>query len=209
MSLATKDLSFTYTGGKSLFFPDIQCSTGENILILGASGSGKTSLLHLIAGILRPSKGSITINNETTSALSSRDMDAFRGRHIGMVFQQHFFLQGISVWENLVAAQRLPGCNSDEQHLDSLLHTLGIMDLRFYKPEQLSQGEQQRFSIARALANKPLLILADEPTASLDDQNCRIFVDLIGSTSQIIQTSWLIATHDQRLKEHFRRVYNI
>ncbi len=209
MPIATKDLSFTYPNGKTLVFPDIQCSAGENILILGASGSGKTSLLHLIAGILRPTKGSISINNVHTSLLHSREMDTFRGKHIGMVFQQHFFLQGMSVWENLAAAQRLPGYDFDKQHLERLLNTLGIMDLRYCKPEQLSQGEQQRFSIARALANKPLLVLADEPTSSLDDHNCRIFVELIRSALRELQTSWLIATHDQRLREHFGRIYNL
>lgn len=201
------NLSCRYPDGELLKFNDFQCGTGEKLLVLGASGSGKTSLLHLLSGILRPVSGTILINGNNISALSAKQMDAFRGKHIGMIFQQHYFFHGMGVMENLLAAQKLSGSKADRKYLDALMHNLGIFDLQYSRPEALSQGEQQRFSIARALANKPLLVLADEPTSSLDDGNCTKFVDLITTTISNDQTCWVIATHDNRLKEHFEHVY--
>lgn len=209
MTISTNDLIFSYSGGKSFVFPDLHCSKNENLLIHGTSGSGKTTLLHIIAGIIRPGKGSISINGTIVSGLTAKEMDAFRGKHIGMIFQQHYFFQGMDVFENLLAAQKLPGSKPDKQHLYALMHDLDIFNLKDSKPETLSQGEQQRFSIARALANKPLLVLADEPTSSLDDQNCLKFIEMMRSSVNNYETSWIIATHDNRLKEHFNHIYSL
>ena len=203
------NLRYHYPDGKTFIFNDLQCVAGEKVLVLGISGSGKTSLLHLIAGILRPASGCIRINNTEITTLSARKLDRFRGRHIGMIFQQHHFFHGMDVMENLVAAQKLSGSDLDKQHLANLMHDFGIFNLKNSKPEALSQGEQQRFSITRALVNKPLLVLADEPTSSLDDQNCMTFVDMIMKSTHNNQASWIIATHDNRLKEHFNHVYGL
>ncbi len=207
--VAVNNLRYHYPDGKTFIFNDLVCAAGEKMLVLGVSGSGKTSLLHLIAGILRPATGSIRINNTEITALSARTMDRFRGQNIGMIFQQHYFFHGMDVMENLVAAQKLSGSESDRQHLDNLMHEFGIFKLKNSKPTALSQGEQQRFSIARALANKPLLVLADEPTSSLDDRNCETFIDMIMKSTSSNKTGWVIASHDNRLKEHFDHVYGL
>ncbi len=209
MILSVKNLHFSYSGGKSFIFPDLYCSDNDNMLVHGASGSGKTTLLHIIAGIIRPGTGSISINGTIVSGLTAKEMDAFRGENIGMIFQQHYFFQGMNIFENLMAAQKLSGSKPDKQHLFTLMHDLDIFTLKDSRPETLSQGEQQRFSIARALANKPLLVLADEPTSSLDDQNCLKFIEMMKSSINNYKTSWIIATHDNRLKEHFNLVYSL
>ncbi|MFN2396315.1 MAG: ABC transporter ATP-binding protein, partial [Bacteroidales bacterium] len=182
---------------------------GQNLLVIGQSGNGKTTLLHLIAGILSPSKGEIWINSTSITDLKNAEKDVFRGNKVGMIFQKHFFMEGLSVMENLKAAQRLSGSKRDEKHLINLIGKLEISHLSGKKPFKLSQGEQQRFSIARALANKPALVLADEPTSSLDDKNCELFLELITLPLTNNPVSWIIATHDQRLKDHFSNVYTL
>ena len=118
-------------------------------------------------------------------------------------------MEGLSVYENLKAAQKLSGSSTDIFHLEQLMHQLGISQLSHKKPYKLSQGEQQRFSIARALANKPLYVLADEPTSSLDDRNCEKFIELIRLNLTEKPVSWIIATHDQRLKKYFSTIYEL
>ena len=207
--LRTKTLSYKYPAGKEFIFPDLEISTGENLLVMRQSGNGKTTLLHLISGILSPLKGEIWIDNTCITELKNTEKDIFRGQKTGMIFQKNFFMEGLSVLENLRAAQRLSGSRRDEKHIVHLMEKLGISELSGKKPYKLSQGEQQRFSIARALANKPALVLADEPTSSLDDKNCELFIELITLPLTKNQVSWIIATHDQRLKKHFTNVYTL
>ncbi len=207
--LITSSLSYKYPAGSEFNFPDLECAVGEKILVTGQSGNGKTTLLHLISGILSPSEGKIWIDNTCTTDLKNNEKDSFRGQKTGMIFQKHFFMESLSVLENLKAAQHLSGSRRDEEHLVHLMEKLGISNLSGKKPYKLSQGEQQRFSIARALANKPALVLADEPTSSLDDKNCELFLDLITLPLTKNPVSWVIATHDQRLKNHFTNVYTL
>jgi putative ABC transport system ATP-binding protein len=177
--LSTHSLQFQYPSGTPFTFPDLQCKSGENLLILGESGSGKTTLLHLLSGILTPQSGYTDVNGIKLNQLKDTERDAFRGKQMGMIFQKHFFMEGLSVFENLKAAQKLSGSAADISHVEQLMDQLGISHLSYKKPYKLSQGEQQRFSIARALANKPSYVLADEPTSSLDDRNCEKFIELI------------------------------
>ncbi len=207
--LSVKSLIYSYPSGRELRFNDFSCSQGENMLILGNSGSGKTSLLHLLSGILSPLSGGVMFDNTTLSNLSGSEKDRFRGKNIGMIFQKHFFIEGISVMENLKAACRLSGNRVNMEHLKLMLQMLGIDKLAQKKPEQLSEGEQQRFSIARAMANNPSWIFADEPTSSLDDDNCENFIRLMNLSLSDNPVSWLIATHDNRLKSHFTNIYNL
>lgn len=207
--LLTRSLTFQYPGREPFSFPDVQCAVGENLLILGESGSGKTTLLHLLAGILSSASGEIIFNNTSLSALNGRARDTFRGQNIGMVFQKHMFIEGLSVFENLVAAQHLSGVSPDKAYLDQLLARLGISTLSHKPAHQLSQGEQQRFSIARALASKPSWVLADEPTSSLDDRNCQNFTGLMELDLTGKPLSWVVATHDQRIRNYFTSVTNL
>jgi ABC-type lipoprotein export system ATPase subunit len=205
--LFVNNLTCRYTGEKTFTFQQINCPSGQNLLISGASGSGKTTLLHLIAGILKPLKGSVVFGDQDISGFTQRQADQFRGRNIGMIFQKNFFIQGLNVYENLIAAQRLSGNPINNSYLDELMANLSIASLRDKRPDTLSQGEQQRFSIARAMANKPSWIIADEPTSSLDDENCNRFMELIRLTAD--KASWIIATHDNRLKGHFSNIIHI
>lgn len=207
--LTIKSLIYRYPSGRELRFNDFSCSPGENMLILGNSGSGKTSLLHLLSGLLSPLSGGVMFDDTSLSELSGSETDRFRGKNIGMIFQKHFFIEGISVMENLKAACRLSGDKVNMDYLILMLQMLGIDQLAHKKPEQLSEGEQQRFSIARAMANNPSWIFADEPTSSLDDDNCENFISLMNLSLSEKPVSWLIATHDNRLKSHFTNIYNI
>jgi putative ABC transport system ATP-binding protein len=207
--IATDKLSFTYRGGVSFTFTDWRLNQGEQRLVSGTSGSGKTTLLHLLAGLLRPATGNITINDTTINRLTNADMDAFRGKNIGLIFQKHHFIGAINMRNNLKAAQTLPGLTPNTAHLNELMDTLEIGNLETKLPSQLSQGELQRFAVARALANKPSLLLADEPTSSLDDRNCDTFIRLITANASRYNTTLIIATHDARLKQNFSSIYSL
>ncbi len=205
--IATKDLSFKYKNGSRFAFPDWSINQGEQWLVTGVSGSGKTTLLHLFAGLLSPSSGSIIINNTAINKLSPAKMDAHRGQNIGLIFQKNYFIGAINMLNNLRASQTLSGLKPDLLHLQELMDILEIRGLEKKMPSQLSQGELQRFSVARALANKPAMLLADEPTSSLDDHNCDTFINLITENAWHYKTTLIIATHDARLKEHFSSIY--
>lgn len=207
--IVTDKLSFTYSGGVSFTFADWRLNQGEQRLVSGTSGSGKTTLLHLLAGLLRPATGNITINDTTINRLTNADMDAFRGKNIGLIFQKHHFIGAINMRNNLKAAQTLPGLTPNTAHLNELMDTLEIRNLETKLPSQLSQGELQRFAVARALANKPSLLLADEPTSSLDDRNCDTFIRLITANASRYNTTLIIATHDARLKQNFSSIYSL
>lgn len=199
-TLEFESVSFAYSGAELLNLPDIFCPVNSHLLILGASGSGKSTILHLIAGLLRPQSGTIRVNDSDLSALSDKAMDYFRGQHIGIVFQRPYFIASISVQENLLMTQHLAGLPQDKLRIKALLERLDLGHKLNSKPSDLSLGEQQRVTIARALVNRPKLILADEPTSSLDDENCLRVVDLLEEQATIEQASLIIVTHDTRIK---------
>jgi putative ABC transport system ATP-binding protein len=179
--LICKNLSFQYSESKKFDFPEIYCPNAETLLILGQSGKGKTTLLHLLALLLKPKTGTIEINNKAIEGFSTKDAAQFRAENIGIVYQRPHFVAALSVEENLL----LPNYLSKKTH-------------------QLSLGEQQRVSIARALMNNPTLVLADEPTSSLDDENCQKVVELLQDSIKNIGASLIVVTHDQRLKSIFK-----
>ncbi len=202
--IKTEKLNFLYPSSKEEFsFPDIQLDKGENLLLTGKSGSGKTTLLHLLSGILIPTGGFVVIDNVSTGVLKAHEMDKFRGKKIGLIFQENYFIESLSVINNLSYTSTLCGLRPDMVHIENLLRELDINGLSWKKPGQLSRGELQRFSIARALVNNPVVMLADEPTSSLDDDNCKRFVDLIKQVSVSYSLSLIVATHDRRLKTEF------
>ncbi len=197
--LTTKNLSYSY-GTQKIEFPDISIERGSQALVLGNSGKGKTTFLHLLGGLMKIQSGSIHINGKDMAKLSKKEMDQFRGDHIGIVFQSPHFIRSISMLENLRVAASLSKTKVEDAFINSLMEKLQVTTLASKLPEQLSQGEKQRFSIARALINKPLLILADEPTSALDDENCDKVFELLSEAAKAQNASLLIVTHDGRLK---------
>jgi len=197
--LTTKNLSYSY-GAQKIEFPDIALERGSQALVLGNSGKGKTTFLHLLGGLMKIQSGSIHIDGKEMGKLSKKEMDQFRGDHIGIVFQSPHFIRSISMLQNLKVAASLSGTKVDQSFNNSLMEKLQVTSLADKLPEQLSQGEKQRFSIARALINKPLLILADEPTSALDDENCDKVFELLSEAAKAQNASLLIVTHDGRLK---------
>lgn len=203
MMLQAQGLSYSYDSQNSFSLPDFHCRKGDRLLILGNSGSGKTTLLNLIGGLLRIQNGSITINGQDLKSLNNNQLDAYRGKNIGLIFQKSHFVQSLNVLDNLLLAQQLAGIPADKSRAMHLLKSLNIEDKYLKKPSALSIGEQQRASIARALINKPALVLADEPTSALDDHNCLEVIKLLEKAVAEESSTLLIVTHDQRLKDHF------
>lgn len=202
-SLITKGLTFSYSKLVRFDFPNIDCDPGNHCIIVGPSGCGKTTLLHLIAGLLKPDSGEVIVHGTDITGLHSGDADQFRGKNIGIIYQKPHFIQWLTAFENLQIARYLNNLEAENEEINQLLHSLNIQEKGKSKPSQMSQGELQRLSIARAVINKPALILADEPTSSLDDSNCEEALKLLKRQAEELQASLVIATHDKRLLDHF------
>jgi ABC-type lipoprotein export system ATPase subunit len=207
--ITTHNISFSYSKDKILELPDLSCKSSETLLITGNSGVGKTTYLHLLAGLLKPNSGEIFINDTQLNLLSSKSTDQFRGQNIGIVFQKSYFVASLSIKENIEMASWLATGNKNSQKVKTLFSTLDLLDYQHKLPSQLSIGQQQRASIARAVINNPKLILADEPTSSLDDNNAFVVANLLESLAKEYQASLVIVTHDSRLKNRFRNQINL
>lgn len=201
--ISTKNISFSYGQGTAFSFPDIATSRGESLLITGGSGKGKTTLLHLLGGLQRPQNGDIIIEDTNIVTLSEKQLDHFRGKNIGLVLQQSYFIASLNVLENVVLASWLATGKQAADKARQLLEQLDLKDHLHKLPSQLSIGQQQRVSIARALINEPKLLLADEPTSSLDDENAFKVADMLDHLAKQFGTALVIVTHDQRLKDRF------
>ncbi|WP_026710328.1 ABC transporter ATP-binding protein [Flavobacterium filum] len=207
--IQTESLSFSYNSNTVFSFPNIKNNVSEALLITGNSGKGKTTLLHLLGGLLRPKSGSISIQDTTISSLSEKELDHFRGKNIGLVLQQSHFVASLNVLENVVLASWLATGKKATDKAKSLLKQLDLENQMYKLPSNLSVGQQQRVSIARALINEPKLLLADEPTSSLDDENAFKVADLLAKLSKEYKASLIIVTHDQRLKNKFPNQLNL
>ena len=203
--LQSKSIVFNYDGANKFRFPDIQLQKGENLLVLGESGIGKTTLIQILAGLLHPKQGSVELNGTNFQDLSSKNLDLFRGKHIGMVFQRPHFVRNLSILDNLLLSLYLSKNKQDIKRATQLLDQIGLGNKLNSKPDQLSQGEQQRASIALAVVKNPDLILADEPTSSLDDTNCQKIANLLKEQAASTKAQLIIITHDQRLKTQFKK----
>lgn len=201
--ITTQKLVFSYGRDLQFQFPDIECQASEALLITGNSGKGKTTLLHLLGGLLQPQEGNVVINTVNIAALSPAVLDKFRGENIGLVLQQNHFVASLSVLENVVLASWLATGSKAIAKAKSLLQALDLENKMDKLPSQLSVGQQQRASIARALINEPKLLLADEPTSSLDDENALRVAQLLEKLSKEYRAALIIVTHDARLKELF------
>ena len=205
MMIDVRGLTFQYPSGPGFTFPDFACAPGEHLLVLGQSGKGKTTLLHLLAGMIRPRAGSIRIQNTDITQLDNRALDKFRGQHIGIIFQTAHFVDSISVLDNLMLSPFLSGKKVATSEAVKALERLNVGHKASDKPASLSVGEQQRCAIARAVFHKPSVILADEPTSALDDQNAEQVIDMLEEQARQTGSALIIVTHDKRLKDRFQK----
>lgn len=200
--IAWKNLQARYPSADAMTFPDVALSE-DHCLILGPSGCGKSTLLYLLAGLMQPNQGELTVLGQNLASLSGKQRDAFRGQHIGMVFQHFHLIPSLSVLDNLRLAQKLAKQTLNDALIEQLLEELDIAHKRQQKPTTLSQGEKQRLALARAMVNQPQLLLADEPTSALDDQRTATIIELMLQLSARHQTQLIVVTHDLRLKNDF------
>lgn len=201
--LKTVDVTFSYTKESSFHFPNIKLNKNQSLLILGKSGIGKTTLLHLLAGILSPDNGVISINDTNISSISRKTLDIFRGKHIGIIFQNTISISSLTVYENLEARLYFSGISNQKQAINNILDQLDLVSVQIQKPNTLSTGQLQRLGIALGVIHKPDIILADEPTSSLDDENCELVIDLLKSQAKKSNANLIIITHDHRIKSSF------
>ena len=219
MALELVDLKKRYLGPDGSIVPIVsvkhfQLDSGEQVALVGSSGSGKTTLLHLIAGILAPDSGRIIFRlpgepEQELGQMSEARRDVFRGRHMGYIFQTHHLLGGFTALENVLLGMSFTGRKHDRQWAEHLLTEVGLADRLHYKPAKLSVGQQQRVAVARALANKPRLVLADEPTGALDVKNAQQVLDLIRSLCQQVEASLLLVTHDPNIAKQMSRTVSL
>ncbi|MDB5460272.1 MAG: ABC-type transport system ATPase component [Caulobacteraceae bacterium] len=198
--LVVSGLTAAYGGRPVARLAGLTLAPGQAALILGPSGSGKTSLLLAMAGLVDIHAGGVRIGDTDIGALSLAQRDRYRGRNIGLVFQDIHLIPGLSTLDNLLLAPYAAGLPQDVRRALALLEQLGLGDKAARPAQTLSRGQAQRAAIARAMLMQPKLILADEPTASLDDDACRVVGDLLTSAAAETGAMLLIATHDHRLK---------
>lgn len=189
--------------------PSLNLEQGEDLLISGRSGSGKSTLLHVLAGLLHPTQGSLTIRDTDLYSLKESKRDRFRGKHIGIVLQQIHLVDVLTVQKNLELAQYLAGETVDPSKIKQICSELEIDDKLNSYIDELSQGQRQRVAIARAVVNEPVLLLADEPTSSLDDERAETVIQLLKTQAKRCKATLIISTHDQRVKNHFSNVINL
>ena len=200
--ISTRQLSYCYANGPAIVFADLDLAQGGVLLLSGASGSGKSTWLALAAGLLAPSGGDITVAAQPLSQLVAVKRDAWRAQTIGFLPQKLHLSAALTVFENLQLAQWAAGVAVDKQTIDHALAALGVDDLQARRPAQLSGGQAQRVALARATLLQPKVILADEPTASLDDDACESALGLLCATAGRLHASLVIATHDGRVRNY-------
>lgn len=212
--LHVRDLRHRYDADFELRVSALDVPAGGRLLVTGPSGSGKTTLLHVLAGLLRPDAGAVTLAGHDLAALDEAARDRVRARHVGMVFQRHHLLGVLTVEENLRLALSLAaptsqsaGENAGESdgaaRIADTLARLDLTALAPKRPHQLSLGQRQRVAIARAVLHRPDVILADEPTASLDDARAEAVRDLLAGEAEAVGAALVVATHDRRIADGF------
>ena len=218
MAVHLRQLKKQYVGPDGSIVPvvdieSLQIGDGEQVALIGTSGSGKTTLLHLIAGILSPDSGSILFGSDEKvtdiAKLSEAQRDVFRGRNIGYIFQTHHLLAGFTAMENVLLGMSFTGRTPDKAWAMHLLNEVGLGERMDYRPGKLSVGQQQRVAVARALANRPKLVLADEPTGALDEKNAQQVLDLIRALCAEVQSSLLLVSHDLNIARQLPRVLTL
>ncbi|MFN3190339.1 MAG: ABC transporter ATP-binding protein [Aureliella sp.] len=189
--------------------PSLELAVGEQVVLLGESGGGKTTLLNCIAGIMGVDAGTITIDNIQLTKLSEAGRDRVRAAKIGYVFQTFNLLPGFTALENVRLGMTFASGKHDVARAKDLLDRVGLSDRMHHKPAALSVGQQQRVAVARSLANRPKLLLADEPTANIDPANQQMIIDLIRQCCRDEEVAILMVTHSLQIAEQFERVEHL
>jgi putative ABC transport system ATP-binding protein len=202
--ISLRGLAHRYGAVEALRLPEWNVAQGDRWLVLGPSGCGKTTLLHIVAGLIRPTEGEVEVSGESLRRLDGSRLDRWRGATIGIVLQALHLVKHLSVRDNLRLAQYMAHVPQDDVRIADTLAALGMADKAARRPSELSQGEQQRVAIARGVVNRPKLLLADEPTANLDDAAAATVVDLLAEQAARHGATLVVATHDARVKGKFR-----
>ncbi len=206
MQLSVSGVGLSYDGRPVLNDVSFTLEERERTLLLGPSGSGKSSLLNIICGLQSPDAGEVTLGGQTiVSGGSQLNADSVRKQHMGIIFQTLRLVSALTVRKNLLLAQRLQTGTTDAAKVDATLNQLGIAHRAKARPFELSQGEAQRAAIARALVISPKILIADEPTSALDRDNTETVARLLVEAAENAGASLLIATHDDRLRPYFER----
>lgn len=208
-----KNLNKIYGKGevevKALNNINLEINEGEFVAIVGASGSGKSTLLHLLGGVDKPSSGEVILNGTNMYNLKEKELSILRRRKIGFVFQFFNLIPVLTAEENIEMPVLLDGSKMDKEYKAELLKILGLEERKKHHPAQLSGGQQQRVSIGRALANKPSLILADEPTGNLDSKNSKEILELLKYSAKKYHQTLILITHDLAIAKEADRVITI
>lgn len=200
--LAWTHLRHRYPGAThEVAYRDFSLPAGQHLLLCGASGSGKSTLLALLSGLLRVQQGQLRVAGAALHEMPARELDAWRGRCLGVVPQRLHLSEALTVAENLALPLLAAGLPAEPRRADALLAGLGVAELAERRPHQLSVGQAQRVAIARALMRQPALLLADEPSASLDDAHTRQMLDLLLDAAASQGCTLIIASHDARVAE--------
>jgi lipoprotein-releasing system ATP-binding protein len=185
----------------------LSLSAGENLAVIGPSGSGKSTLLAILGTLETPTSGSVALAGQNPFALDERALAAFRGEHIGFVFQDHYLLPQCTVWENVLVPLLASGpiASEDQDRARDLIDRVGLADRLTHRPAELSGGERQRTAIARALVQKPSLVLADEPTGNLDTQTALAITELLLALQSAQETMLVVVTHSAQLADAMQK----
>ena len=211
LSIQNVNKSFTVDGQKVDVLKDINLDIeeGEVVCIIGPSGSGKSTLLHVMGGVDTPNEGNVIVDGKDITRLTDEEMSVFRRRKIGFVFQAYHLIPVLTVEENIKMPILLDHRKPDRDYIDHIIEMLGLKDRRKHLPNQLSGGQQHRAAIARALANRPALILADEPTGALDSKNGNEVITLLQDSVKKLDQTLVLITHNIDLAREADRIVRI
>lgn len=213
-AIILNDVHFSWSKSRSttpfIHIPHWQVAQGERVFLQGPSGTGKSTVLNLLSGILLADSGNITVLGQDLQQLNNRKRDQFRARHLGVIFQQFNLLPYLSVKDNILLSQTFSNVPQETQRLHELCEQLQLApSLLEQAASQLSVGQQQRIAVARALYHKPNIIIADEPTSALDSNTRDEFIHLLLTQSQKTNSTVIFVSHDQSIAEHFDRIDNL
>ncbi|MCS7081067.1 MAG: ABC transporter ATP-binding protein [Chloracidobacterium sp.] len=213
LNLRNLRLEYPSPGGEPpvrvLDIPTWTVAAGEQVALVGASGSGKTTLLNVIAGLVTPDEGEVRLDDTDITRLDEVRRDRFRAAHIGYVFQNIHLLPAFTALENVALGMKFADNRAGATYAQALLDKVGLRERARYFPRQLSAGQQQRVGVARALANRPKLVLADEPTSALDARNRDAVLDLMQKLCAEIGAALIVVTHDEAVARRFPTVLRL